>query len=136
MKTLVLRAPEPTEAEIQAALIRGLQRGGWLVVRVNSGIHKTARGGFFRAYIVAGLADENGRPACSGFPDVLAMRDGVALLLEVKRAAGKSSAAQERFRRFAALHGVRVEVVEGWAEMEETVAAASTRADISPASAK
>jgi hypothetical protein len=136
MKTLVLRAPEASEAEIQAALMRGLQRAGWLVMRVNSGVHKTARGGFFRAYFVAGLADKNGRPACSGFPDVLALRDGVALLLEVKKRGGKASAAQERFRRFAALHGVAVETVEGWAGMEKIVATASTRSDISLSSAK
>lgn len=127
MKTLTLRAPEPAEADIQAALMRGLQRCGWLVVRVNSGAATTPRGGFFRAYVVAGLCDANGRAACSGFPDVLALRGGEMRLFEVKRAGGKESAAQARFREFAARHGVAVERVEGWGGMERIVADCSAR---------
>ncbi len=137
MKTLRLRAPEPAETQIQAALMRGLQARGWLVVRVNSGAATTPRGGFFRAYVVAGLCDEKGRAACSGFPDVLALRDGRMRLFEVKRAGGKESAAQARFREFAARHGVAVELVEGWAGMERIIAdAASTRDGVSLASPK
>lgn len=123
MKTLRLRAPEPAEADIQAALMRGLQRAGWLVVRVNSGAATTPRGGFFRAYLIAGLCDENGRAACSGFPDVLALRDGRMRLFEVKRAGGRESAPQARFRRFAERHDVAVELVEGWGGMERIIAA-------------
>jgi len=129
-RPLKLKPPEPTEAEIQAALIRGLQVRGWLVVRVNGGGFKTATGGFFRAYIVAGFCDANGRPACSGFPDVLALKiapDGsgiVARLFEVKKRGGARSAAQERFAEFAEARGVRVEVVQGWAAMELAVKAA------------
>jgi len=112
MKTLRLSMPEPTESEIQGALIRRLVRAGWLVVRVNSGAFKTEKGAFFRAYIVAGLN------ASSGFPDVLAVRADVfgnvcARLFEVKRRGGKRSEAQTRFADYALASGVRVEVVEG-----------------------
>ncbi len=119
MKTLRLKVPEPSESEIQGALIRRLVRAGWLVVRVNSGAFKTEKGAFFRAYIVAGLN------ASSGFPDVLAIRatqgeasgdvfgNVCARLFEVKRRGGKRSEAQTRFADYALASGVRVEVVEG-----------------------
>ncbi len=112
MKTLRLSMPEPTESELQGALIRRLVRSGWLVVRVNSGAFKTEKGAFFRAYIVAGLN------VSSGFPDVLAVRADVfgnvcARLFEVKRRGGKRSEAQTRFADYALASGVRVEVVEG-----------------------
>lgn len=120
MKALRLTgAPEPSESEIQTALIRRLLCAGWLVVRVNSGAFKTANGTFFRAYTVAGLN------ASSGFPDVLALRssgaDGeraVVRLFEVKRRGGKRSEAQTRFADYALASGVRVEVVEGFAALE------------------
>jgi hypothetical protein len=110
-------APEPTEGEIQAALIRRLVRAGWLVVRVNSGAFKTSGGQWFRAYTVAGLN------ASSGFPDVLAIRADVfgnvaARLFEVKRRGCKRSDAQTRFAAYALASGVRVELVEGLAGLE------------------
>lgn len=116
MRTLRLKAPEPSEAEIQAALMRRLQLAGWLVVRVNGSGFKDARGQFVRSYHVAGLN------ASSGFPDVLAMRGtpgGIeARLFEIKRRAGALSEAQRRFHAFAAARGVRVQVIEGWDAME------------------
>lgn len=129
-KTLKLTAPEASEADIQAALMRRLQRAGWLVVRINSGGFKTASGGFFRAYVIGGLWDEKGRPVCSGFPDVLALKcegEGedervTARLFEVKKGGGVVSPAQERFRAFAQARGVTVVVVEGWDEMERLTA--------------
>ena len=104
-------APEPTEAELQSALLLRLHRRGWVAVRVNSGARKTTNGGFFRAYIVTGAPD-----ASAGFPDVLAMRTrpGCApelRLFEVKRRGGKRSDAQERFAAFALARGITVEVV-------------------------
>lgn len=126
-----LQSLEPSEAQVQDALIQGLQRRGWLVVRVNSGAFKMPHGGFFRAYLVAGLCDAKGRPACSGFPDVLALRaapDGsgiVARLFELKAKGGELGEAQERFRDFALARGVVVEVVEGWPEMEAAVGRAA-----------
>lgn len=120
MKIQTLRltsAPEPSESEIQTALIRRLVRAGFVAVRVNSGAFKTANGAFFRAYTVAGLN------ASSGFPDVLALRADnhgniCARLFEVKRRGGKRSEAQTRFADYALSSGVRVEVVEGLAALE------------------
>lgn len=118
MKTLKLTAPEPTEAAIQSTLMRRLQHAGWLVVRVNGSGFKDGRGQFVRSYIVAGLN------ASAGFPDLIALRgDGrggiEARLYECKKAGGQLSEAQARFHDFAARHGVLVEVIEGWDEMEE-----------------
>ena len=122
MKTLKLAAPEPTEGDLQAVLMRRLQRAGWLVVRVNGSGFRDGRGQFVRSYTVAGLN------ASSGFPDVLALRSdrcgGIeARLFEVKRRGGQCSEAQERFHVFAAARGVDVEIVEGEAALEEVTRA-------------
>jgi hypothetical protein len=116
MKNLKLTAPEPTEAEVQRLLIKRLVAAGWLVVRVNGAGFRDSRGQFVRSYVVAGLN------ASSGFPDVLAMRDGTVKLFEVKRGGGILSDAQARFHDFAARHGIDVEVVEGLAGLQEATA--------------
>lgn len=118
MKTLKLTAmPDASEKEIQNALISRLRARGWLVVRINSGAIKTAKG-FYRAYTVAGMARGG-----AGFPDVLALKgDGrggiVARLFEVKARGNTVSDSQKRFAAFAGGCGVCVEVVTGWAGLE------------------
>lgn len=87
---------------------------------------------FFRSYLIPGLVDERGRPACAGFPDVLALRahPGAggqstlieARLFELKKQGEKPTPAQERFHAFAARHGITVEIVAGWEQMEELTA--------------
>jgi hypothetical protein len=116
MKTLKLQAPEPTEAAIQAALMRRLVAAGWLVVRINGSGFKDSRGQFVRSYFIAGLN------AASGFPDVLALRGDEARLFEVKPRGGELSEAQARFRDFAVRRGITVEIVEGQAGLEEVSA--------------
>ena len=106
-------APEPTESELQSALLSRLYARGWVAVRVNSGAFRTARGAFFRSYLVTGAPDQS-----AGFADIMAMRarPGCApelRLFEVKRHGGKRTNAQERFADFAAARGIAVEVVEG-----------------------
>lgn len=130
MKTLRLTgAPDVPEREIQAALIRCLCARGWLVVRINSGCHKTANGAFFRSYLVAGMPSAGktaagGLGASSGFPDVLALkgdgRSGIvrARLFEVKAKGGKPSDSQKRFFDFAETRGVAVEIIEGFESLE------------------
>ena len=114
VQTLKLTAtPEPTEAKIQATLLKRLHACGWLAMRVNSGSFKTERGHFFRAYIITGAPDES-----AGFPDVLAMRArrGCApelRLFECKAKGKKRTPAQRRFSDFAEARGLCVEVVEG-----------------------
>ena len=116
---------EPTEAKLQAALLKRLHARGWIAVRVNSGARKTEGGGFFRAYFIEGAPDKS-----AGFPDVMAMRaaPGVTApgaasganagrvelrLFEVKRRGAKQTPPQKRFAAFALSRGLCVEVVEG-----------------------
>lgn len=130
MKTLRLVAPEPTEAELQAALMRRLTARGWLAVRINSGAFKTAHGHFFRSYIIAGMptlgkTGKGGLGASAGFPDVLALKGDpttgeiIARLFELKKRSEKCSEAQERFADFAQARGVGVEVVAGLCDLEK-----------------
>lgn len=130
MKTLRLTgAPLASERDVQTALMRRLCARGWLVVRVNSGSHKTANGTFFRSYVVAGMPSagktaRGGLGASSGFPDVLALkgdgRDGTvrARLFEVKAKGGEVSDSQKRFFDFAQNRGVPVEIIEGFESLE------------------
>ncbi len=118
LKTLRLTAPEPTEAQLQTALLRRLTLAGYVAVRINSGSHQTANGGFFRSYIVSGMptvgkSGRGGLGASSGFPDVLALKDGHARLFELKATGGKLGESQKAFRDFAAARGVCVEIIEG-----------------------
>ena len=124
-KTLRLKTQkrmEPPEAKIQAAVIRRLQLEGWLVLRVNSGAHKTGSGGYFRAYIIHGLIGKRGRLVSSGFPDVLALRGDVPggwfLLLEIKDHQGQLDEAQQNFRAFAARFGITVHIVRSPDDLE------------------
>ncbi len=125
-KTLKLRPPEPSEAAIQAALMRRLAAAGFVVIRINSAAWRTEKG-FYRAYSIHGLKTERGQDASCGFPDVLALKgrpDGTvaAHLIEVKKAGGALSEGQVKFHEFAAARGVIVHVVEGWAAMGKAVA--------------
>jgi hypothetical protein len=122
--------PEPSEAELQSALLRRLTLNGWLAVRINSGAHMTKHGHFFRAYLIHGMPQptKNGRGAfgsSAGFPDVIALKGDptrpeimIVRLFELKRAGGKLSDAQKQFREFARTRGVEVEIVEGLADLE------------------
>ncbi len=105
----------PTEAQIQKAVIRRLQLDGWLVVRFNGGGFKDATGRFVWNYIIAGLLGKSGRPATSGFPDVLALRGdfvgGRFLLLEIKDYKGKTSETQKHFCDFAQKFEIPVYIV-------------------------
>ncbi len=119
IQTLKLTAtPEPTEAKLQASLLKRLHARGWVAMRVNSGAFRTDRGHFFRAYIITGAPDES-----AGFPDVLAMRArrGCApelRLFECKAKGKKQTPEQRRFADFAAVRGIAVEVVNGAAGLE------------------
>ena len=111
-------ALEPSEAKLQASLLKRLHARGWLAMRVNSGAFKTENGDFFRAYLITGAPDES-----AGFPDVLAMRarrgDAIELrLFEVKRRGARRTPEQRRFADFAAARGIAVEVVRGVAGLE------------------
>ncbi len=126
MKRFKLTPPEPSEGEIQRAFIQRLMRRGWLVIRINGSGFKDGQGNFVRSYLIFGLTNERGQPACSGFPDLLALKSdesgGIrARLFEMKKQGGVASPAQQRFMDFAGMRGVCVEVIEGWREMEKIV---------------
>ena len=114
-KTLKLRSPSPSEAEVQRAVIARLRFEGWMVVRINGGGFKDKTGQFIKSYIIAGLN------AFSGFPDVLALKGDVAggrfLLLEIKTATGTLTKSQEKFALFAKKFGITVYVVRDAAEL-------------------
>lgn len=97
---------ETTEAELQSAVIDLLRKAGYLVIRHNSGGTYDRRGRYVQFYHIHG-ADKPG----SGLPDILALRGGHCLMLEIKRRTGKPSDVQEQFREYAAQHGVTVAVV-------------------------
>ncbi len=115
-KTLKLRAPNPSEAEVQRAVIRRLVAGGWLTVRINGGGGWDKAGNLIRTYIIATLN------AISGFPDVLALkgdvRGGRFLLIEVKTAKGTLTDSQKRFALFAKKFGITVHVVRSPDELD------------------
>ncbi len=121
---LKLRAPEPSEADIQRSIVAALRVRGWLVTRINA--NTTKRGErFMKSYCVFGHPP-------GGFPDLLALRsapDGTtrAVLLEVKRPGAKLRPSQEGFRDFAAAHGVPCHVVRSAADAVQVVSSASSK---------
>ena len=75
-----------------------------MVVRINSGA-QAVDGRFLRTYTI----ENNGRS--SGMPDVIAVKDGRWLLLEVKTNKGRLSDSQQDFHELAATYGIEVHVV-------------------------
>lgn len=120
-RDLKLTAPEPTEKQIQDSIIAALRLRGYLVVRINA--NSVKRGDLFmRSYIVYGVPR-------GGFPDLLALKDGRAVLLEVKTAKGKLRPSQEAFAAFAGAHGVAVHVVRSAGEALAAIEAAAIKGD-------
>jgi hypothetical protein len=69
---------------------------------------------------------DEGMGASAGFPDLLVLRHGLAILLEVKLPKKKATPVQEAVHHFAYRHGMRVHVVrcleEALAAVEEELA--------------
>lgn len=103
-----------TEAEIQKDIITRLYNRGWVAIRFNSGTSKTATGNFLRSYWIAGM---DAQPS-AGFPDVIAFKENLYLLLEVKTDKGKLSLPQKRLHEVAKRRGVVIHVVRSWADVE------------------
>ena len=120
-----VKAPrKKEETELIGAVVELLEFYGFLAVRVNSGAMKTAAGTFFRAYIIPGLTDANGRKgSSSGFPDVLGLRgkgDRIeAILIETKSRTGAKEESQKRFAAYARRRGVPVYYWKSIEEAEE-----------------
>ena len=106
--------PGQSEAEIQKAIVQYLILSKWLVVRINSGA-QAVDGRFLRTYTI----ENNGRS--SGMPDVIAVKDGRWLLLEVKTSKGRLSESQQDFHQLATAYGVQVHVVRSIDDVEALV---------------
>lgn len=77
-----------TEAEIQTEIQNYLASQGYLVTRIN-----TIKNGYRKSYRIG----NNGK--CSGFPDILALKDNKALLLEIKDDKGEQKPTQKVFEK-------------------------------------
>ena len=103
------RKPRVLESAVQDSIIGALTLRGWLVVRMNSAQMPVGDSRWLRAYHVAGFGS-------AGFPDVLALKDGRAILIEVKTEKGKLTDRQRAFRDFAKRHGIEVNVCRSVAD--------------------
>jgi hypothetical protein len=88
MKPTALRRKQPLEKEIQTSICQypDVRRHFWW--RNNSGAFETEHGGFVRF----------GTP---GSPDIIVVKDGRAIFLEVKRSGSYQSPEQKEFQRKA-----------------------------------
>lgn len=85
----------PSESNIQDSIMKYLHLNGWIVVRVNSSVMMNEHTGApMRSYLIYGLG------MSSGFPDLLALKGGQYLLLEVKREKGTITLTQQRVYKF------------------------------------
>jgi Holliday junction resolvase len=99
-----------TEAEIQRQCIELLTRTGWLVVRVNSG--RTRNIPWARWYNSEGLC----RP--KGVSDLLCIKDGRFLAIEVKAPGETISPFQREFLQAAENHGAEVLIIDDVKDLE------------------
>lgn len=95
----------PREDSIEAAIVAALQCHGWLVIPVQA--ERTNGGRRTR------------RHAMPGTPDLVALRAGQGVLIEVKRPTGKVRKAQALYHAYAAKHGVPVIVARGIEDVED-----------------
>lgn len=111
-------APNATESDIQKAIANRLQLRGWAVIRINSSAMAQAGKGkrrYLRSYVI----HDTGKSA--GFPDLLALKDGHFITIEVKKADGELRPAQEEFQRYAERKGIPYFVVRSADEMDEVL---------------
>jgi hypothetical protein len=111
--------PGQSEAEIQRSIVQYLILKNWLVIRINSGA-QAVDGRFLRTYTI----ENNGRS--SGMPDVIAVKDGRWLLLEVKTSTGRLSESQRDFHKMAETYAVKVHVVRSIDDVEAVICAPHT----------
>lgn len=84
----------PLESKVQADLIQHLHSTNWFVTKVN----------------LASVA---------GFPDLIAIKDGRTVFIEVKRPGGSPRKLQEVCHRKLKEHGAEVFVYDGTIDFEE-----------------
>lgn len=99
---------EPSEHQIQNAILEWLQYKGWMVWRNNSGVIPMTANGKTRL-IKMGMA---------GLPDLFALKDGFLLGVEVKRPGNKPTVIQERMLFELRNHGAGTCVAHSVEELE------------------
>lgn len=110
MQLELIEKTEKSEAEIQNQIIALLMLKKYLTVRVNSGSIFVGKR-LLRCYRIA----NNGKS--SGFPDIIALKNDRALMIEVKNSKGKLKESQEDFIRLAKIHNNTVIVAKSWQEV-------------------
>ncbi len=100
------------ESDIQKAIQKYAMLKRWLVIRINSG-HLSADSRVFRSYIIANTN------MSAGLADLLLIRDGVHLFLEVKKPKGRVSPAQKQFAALCEKHGANYHIVKSLADAQE-----------------
>lgn len=93
------------ESAIQRDVSTALIKLGWLVVRINSGAYNQEDKRYIRFYTIMNTGKS------SGLPDLMAMKNGRTLLLEVKTPKGRLRASQIEFAGVSKAHGNEVHIV-------------------------
>ena len=151
IETIESHTNDAPESAVQRRMVRLLLDKGYRVVRVNSGAFK-AKGGFFRAYIIHGLFNQNGKEVYAGFPDLLAICSleaylrgvgawsaavaaafevagieaglcNVAHLIEVKKAGGRLRAEQKTCIEYLSIYGIKTLPCLSWDDAERVAGA-------------
>ncbi len=100
------------ESDIQKAIQKYAMLKRWLVIRINSG-HLSADSRVFRSYIIANTN------MSAGLADLLLIRDGVHLFLEVKKPKGRVSPAQKQFAQLCEKYGANYHIVKSLADAQD-----------------
>ena len=102
-----------TEADLKRAVIDyleyGMNQGKWWFTRLNSGKAFVKRGG--KEYMIQ-LCDE-------GTSDLLVVKQGKAIFIELKSTKGKQSPAQGAFQKLIQMQGASYSIVHSLEELEE-----------------
>jgi len=107
------------EASLQDQAVKYLLLKKWLVIRLNSGVMRSETTQMpFRSYIISNTGSS------SGAPDLLAWKDGMSLLIELKSAKGRQTDSQRKFQTLCSEHGVHYTLcrdLQELIEVEESV---------------
>ena len=100
------KLPKIPESAIQSHIIQYMTMRNWFVMRLNSGMVENKYGGRIRL-------------APAGTPDLLLIKDGKILFIEVKSAIGKITPLQEEFAEKLRSYGAEVILSRGIDDLQE-----------------
>lgn len=104
-----------SEHNLQTAICQYLVMRKWLVIRINSS-SVTTENRFLRSYIIA-----NNKKS-SGLADILIMKNGKAIFIEVKSGKGKQSESQVEFQKLCEQYEIEyyiINSIESLIELEK-----------------